>query len=100
MRSAEPITCFIGAEQLTQRCAMMALRLTWLSGSAAGRLTGMPERGRGPGWGDPGCYGIDSVLRGARITGGPPDSGTGSYHYIDVHGAGAQRGDPKKPSNY
>ncbi|MEI6195052.1 MAG: hypothetical protein WCS42_12060, partial [Verrucomicrobiota bacterium] len=32
--------------------------------------------------------------------GGPPDMGSpdakpGEYHYVDVHGAGAQRSDPK-----
>jgi hypothetical protein len=45
-------------------------------GRAAGWPTGMPGRG-GPGFG------------------GPPPSGQGAPRYVDVHGAGAQRSDPK-----
>lgn len=26
---------------------------------------------------------------------GPQDANSGEYHYVDVHGAGAQRSDPK-----
>jgi hypothetical protein len=47
---------------------------------------GPPERrgdfGRGPGPGGP-------------PRGGPPDKDSGDYHFVDVHGAGAQRSDPK-----
>ena len=61
-------------------------------GQAAGWMSpralagGPPERRGGPGRG-PG-------------PGGPPDAGpqsrnAGDYHFVDVHGAGAQRSDPK-----
>ena len=53
-------------------------------GRAAGWPTGMPGRG-GPGQGGPG---------GPR-PGSAPGSGNVTYHYSDVHGAGAQRSDPK-----
>ena len=50
----------------------------WMSArSLAG---GPPERGGGLG-GPPGAE--------------PPSAGGGDYHYVDVHGAGAQRSDPK-----
>jgi len=62
-------------------------------GRAAGWPTGMPGPGGGPG-------------RGRQPPGGPrpgarppetgmPNGGSTSYHYTDVHGAGAQRSDPK-----
>jgi hypothetical protein len=56
----------------------------WMS--PRGMAEGPPDRrgrfGRGPGPGGP---------PGA----GPQGSDTGDYHYVDVHGAGAQRSDPK-----
>ena len=86
-------------------------------GRAAGWPTGMPGQGVGPGRGGPG--------RGGPGRGGPPPSGGGmgqlsvdglggppgmgqqnsgnvAYHYCDVHGAGAQRSDPKTgdPRNF
>jgi hypothetical protein len=71
-------------------------------GRAAGWPTGMPGQGGGPGRGDPGRGGAGrrGPPPGGRAGGGPPDpdqSGGGSveYHFADVHGAGAQRSDPK-----
>jgi len=60
-------------------------------GRAAGWPTGVPGRG-GPGPGGPG--------KGGPPPGGPPGPGRPgfgpvTYHYCDVHGAGAQRSDPK-----
>ena len=56
----------------------------WMSPRA--RAGGPPERrggfGGGPGPGGP---------PGA----GPPGKDGGDYHFVDVHGAGAQRSDPK-----
>ena len=43
---------------------------------------GPPERRGGPGPGGP---------PGA----GPQNNDSGEYHYVDVHGAGSQRSDPK-----
>ena len=77
-------------------------------GRAAGWPTGMPGQGGGPGRGGP----VAVVRPGGPPPGpggpppdgpgfgGPPDfdrpgSGPVSYHYTDVHGAGAQRSDPK-----
>ncbi len=52
--------------------------------------------GRAAGWMSPrGMAGAPPERRGF---GGPPSAGTssgGEYHYVDVHGAGAQRSDPK-----
>jgi hypothetical protein len=74
-------------------------------GRAAGWPTGMPGQGGGPGRGGPPPGGPGSVGPGGRRPGGPgaggppdfdrPSSGSASYHYTDVHGAGAQRSDPK-----
>ena len=79
-------------------------------GRAAGWPTGMPGQGGGPGRGGPG--------RGGPGRGGPPPGGPGfgeppprsgpqpagsvTYHFSDVHGAGAQRSDPKTgdPRNF
>jgi hypothetical protein len=65
-------------------------------GRAAGWPTGMPGRG-GPGRGGPGRGGPPP---GGPGFGGPPgmgpqNSGSVTYHFSDVHGAGAQRSDPK-----
>ncbi len=59
-------------------------------GRAAGWPTGMPGRG-GPGRGGPGPGGPPPGGPGM----GPPTGNAVSYHYTDVHGAGAQRSDPK-----
>jgi len=71
-------------------------------GRAAGWPTGVPGQGGGPGRGGPGPGGPG---RGGPPPGGPgmggppgfgrPGSGPVSYHFCDVHGAGAQRSDPK-----
>ena len=57
----------------------------WMS--PHGMSGGPPERrdGFGPGAGGP--PGNDRQ--------GQPEAGSGNYHYVDVHGAGAQRSDPK-----
>jgi len=61
-------------------------------GRAAGWPTGMPGQGGGLGRSGP-------LLRSPGMDGPPdfnrPGSGSVSYHYADVHGAGAQRSDPK-----
>ncbi len=61
-------------------------------GRAAGWPTGMPGMGVGPGRGG-------SAQRGGPPSGGPnsvrQSPSSASYHYCDVHGAGAQRSDPK-----
>ena len=54
-------------------------------------------RGGGRGTGALGMGGQSMDRSGA---GGPPDAGppgedAGDYHFVDVHGAGAQRSDPK-----
>ncbi len=54
-------------------------------------------RGGGRGTGGPGMEGPGMGRPGM---GGPPDAGlpggdAGDYHFVDVHGAGAQRSDPK-----
>jgi hypothetical protein len=58
----------------------------WMS--PRGMAGGPPDRrggfGRGPGPGPDGSPGP-----------GPQGKDTGDYHYVDVHGAGAQRSDPK-----
>jgi len=73
-------------------------------GRAAGWPTGMSGQGGGSGRGGPGRGGLPSGGPGGprpdRPGGGPPDSdrpgsGSVSYHFSDVHGAGAQRSDPK-----
>ena len=84
-------------------------------GRAAGWPTGMPGQGGGPGRGGPGRGGPGRggpppAGPGGAGPGGPrpddpgisgppdfdrPSSGSVSYHYTDVHGAGAQRSDPK-----
>lgn len=74
-------------------------------GRAAGWPTGMPGQGGGPGRGRPGGPPPGGPPPGGPPPGGPgfggpPDSmrnqsGPVSYHYSDVHGAGAQRSDPK-----
>jgi hypothetical protein len=83
-------------------------------GRAAGWPTGMPGQGGGPGRGGPGRGGPgrsgpppggpgggpDRPPPDAPGISGPPDfdrlnSASVSYHYTDVHGAGAQRSDPK-----
>ncbi len=62
-------------------------------GRAAGWMSGLPGKGGGPSRGGFG--------KGPRERGGPPGgagggaSFSGSYRYMDVHGAGAQRSDPK-----
>jgi len=84
-------------------------------GRAAGWPTGMPGQGGGPGRGGPppggpagpGGAGPGGPRPGGPGIGGPPDfdrpsSGSVRYHYTDVHGAGAQRSDPKTgdPRNF
>jgi hypothetical protein len=79
-------------------------------GRAAGWPTGMPGQGGGPGGPAPGGLGFGGPPPGAPGFAGPPlggqgfggppgfsplGSGSGTYHYSDVHGAGAQRSDPK-----
>ena len=72
-------------------------------GRAAGWPTGMPSQGGGPGHGGPGRMGPGGPGPGGPGgpgMGGPPgmehpNSGNVPYHYPDVHGAGAQRSDPK-----
>jgi len=60
---------------------------------AFGRATGwMPAHGGPPGLGGPGLGGPD---QGPPGFGPPPSSGAGTYQLLDVHGAGAQRSDPK-----
>lgn len=59
-------------------------------GRAAGWPTGMPGPGSGPG-----RNATDGPRLGGPGSGGPPHFGPMSYHYSDVHGAGAQRSDPK-----
>jgi hypothetical protein len=65
----------------------------WMS--PRGMAGGPPDRrdgiGPGPGPGPDGPPGA-----------GPQDSNAGDYHYVDVHGAGAQRSDPKAgdPANF
>jgi len=89
-------------------------------GRAAGWLTGMPP---GPGGGPGGGPGPGGPRTGGPRTGGPegpgppppdglgiggppesgrPGFGPASYHFSDVHGAGAQRSDPKAgdPARY
>jgi hypothetical protein len=60
----------------------------WMS--PRGMAGGPPDRrggfGRGPGFG-PSPDGPPGA--------GPQDAAAGDYHYVDVHGAGAQRSDPK-----
>ena len=57
--------------------------------------------GRASGWMRPprsfgGGPGPDGPPDGPPPGGGPPDDDdTGDYHFVDVHGAGAQRSDPK-----
>jgi hypothetical protein len=55
-----------------------------------------PGFGPGPGPGD--GFGPDGPPPGM----GRPPAGAGDYHYVDVHGAGAQRSDPKAgdPAQY
>ena len=77
-------------------------------GRAAGWPTGMPGRGgpgrEGPPPGGPGGPRPDGP--GPGLDGPPgmarPNSGSVQYHYTDVHGAGAQRSDPKTgdPRNF
>ncbi len=55
----------------------------WMSARAM--AGGPPERPSGFGFGEGGPPGA----------GGPQDNNSGDYHYVDVHGAGAQRSDPK-----
>ena len=79
-------------------------------GRAAGWPTGRPGQGGGPGRGGPGRGGpppggpdgpgpFGPPPKGPGMGGppdfGPPKSGPGTYRYADVHGAGAQRSDPK-----
>jgi hypothetical protein len=61
-----------------------------------------PQRQGGPRGGGRGAGGpiMDGPGMGRPGIGGPPDAGSpggdaGDYHYVDVHGAGAQRSDPK-----
>jgi hypothetical protein len=56
----------------------------WLSSRAL--AGGPPDRRGGPGRGPGG---------GGPPSGGPPMDGAGDYQFCDVHGAGAQRSDPK-----
>ncbi len=78
----------------------------WMS--PRGMAGGPPERpgGFGPGSGGPPPFGPDGppdfATAGPRGPGAPglPPAGTeagaaGDYHFVDVHGAGAQRSDPK-----
>lgn len=86
-------------------------------GRAAGWPTGIPGGGPGrggppggPGFGGPppGGLGFGGPPPGGPGFGGPPPGGPGqgsrspTYHYVDVHGAGAQRSDPKTgdPANF
>jgi hypothetical protein len=73
-------------------------------GRAAGWPTGMPGRGGGGPDGAPGRNGPPggpgAGLRTPDPGRRPPDfananAGAGNYQYVDVHGAGAQRSDPK-----
>ena len=66
----------------------------WMSARA---MAGGPPERRGPGAGGPGAGGPGAGgPPGARPSGAQP-SGTadGDFHFTDVHGAGAQRSDPK-----
>lgn len=85
-------------------------------GRAAGWMSqramagGRPERrgpsGRGPGFGGPPPFGPDGPpdfgpgrppgpVSAGRPGLGPGGGNAGDYHYVDVHGAGSQRSDPK-----
>jgi len=72
-------------------------------GRAAGWPKGMPGPGGGPGRSGSPPGGPDRggpPPDGPGMNGGPPDfdtprTGSPSYHFVDVHGAGAQRSDPK-----
>jgi len=67
-------------------------------GRAAGWPTGMPKQSGGPGRAGPPPGGPKELgMKGPGFD-GPTDfgrSGSATYHYSDVHGAGAQRSDPK-----
>jgi hypothetical protein len=65
-------------------------------GRAAGWPTGMPGQGGGPGRGGPARGGPEAGGPGRGGPGaGPPMAGAGGSTFADVHGAGAQRSDPK-----
>jgi hypothetical protein len=64
-------------------------------GRAAGWLMGMPGQRGGPGRGGPGRGGPPGGSGIGVLGMGPQANDTVSYHYTDVHGAGAQRSDPK-----
>jgi len=64
-------------------CVAFGRAAGWMSARAM--AGGPPERPSGFGFGEGGPPGA----------GGPQDNNSGDYHYVDVHGAGAQRSDPK-----
>jgi hypothetical protein len=51
--------------------------------------------GRAAGWMSPRGFAGGPPERPGGFGPGPQSSGTGDYHFVDVHGAGAQRSDPK-----
>jgi hypothetical protein len=62
-------------------------------GRASGWMGGMPGKGGGPGRGG---FGKGRPERGGPPPGAPgAGASSGSYRFMDVHGAGAQRSDPK-----
>ncbi len=66
-----------------------------IAGGPPGRRGGS---GGGPGPGGPPPFGQDGLSDfgpDGPPGGGPQRSAAGQYHYVDVHGAGAQRSDPK-----
>ena len=74
----------------------------WSSTTHAGMLGGAAAMyvafGRAAGWMSPSGRG-GGPQRGPGGRGGfmgPPPGGTGEYRFVDVHGAGAQRSDPKE----
>ena len=76
----------------------------WSATTHAGFLGGQAAMyvafGSAGGWLPANAMAGGPPARGAARPGGPPGpmppaGATGSYHYIDVHGAGAQRSDPK-----
>jgi len=64
-------------------------------GSAGGWLSANAMAGGPPTHGAGGSGGPMGVRPGGPPGAAPPTAAVGSYHYVDVHGAGAQRSDPK-----